>query len=452
MCRLVGLLIFISVAIVGCAPLPPLVTDESLTETSDNVQDTSVTDTFIAISPQPSSNFVATDSLNINTKSSFNNAIPIPVEFNRPLQVGLLMGVSQVNFAGSDSVMLSFNGEPFEKHAAEGTLSLRQGKILWRGKNESGISADSVTMAPVGNALLPLEKKNYRGQFRISVQKGKLLVVNSVSIEDYLKGVVPYEIGTLDSSAIDALKAQAVAARTYAYRHFGSRISQGFDVYADVKDQVYNGASGEVSLTNIAVEATAGEVLTFNGTFIEAYYHSTCGGYTENLETWGRSGLPYLQSQPDLKPDGQPWCSASSYNHWTYRFTDKELIPLLKKNGTDAKADKIPNFTKINKIKIQDRLPGGRVKTLLIETNKGTMTVKGDRTRWLFKRGAKILPSSKFSVSREGNSWIIKGSGFGHGVGMCQMGVRERARAGQSYQEILSHYYPGTTLERLVPP
>ncbi|MFA6342698.1 MAG: stage II sporulation protein SpoIID, partial [Fibrobacteraceae bacterium] len=102
-------------------------------------------------------------------------------------------------------------------------------------------------------------------------------------------------------------------------------------------------------------------------------------------------------------------------------------------------------------ITILDRLPGGRVKTLLVETNKGTIKVKNDRTRWLFKRGTKILPSSNFEISKERDHWVIKGRGFGHGVGMCQMGVRARARAGQTYQEILSHYYPGTSLERLVP-
>jgi len=470
MWRFVGSLIFASGALVGCAPLPALVTDSLVSErqtesdtvdildtasheiisASDTLTPTTSPETFVAI-PPVAENAKATDSLDSITSPVPNNLSTMPPELNRPLQVGLLVGVSYANLTGKGSLMLSFNGDASEKHPAKGVLSVKRGKIVWQEENGPSYSTDSLIIDPSENELINLEKKNYRGRLRVSIQKGKLLIINSVSIEDYLKGVVPYEIGTLDSEAVEALKAQAVAARTYAYRHFGSRASQGFDVYADVKDQVYNGASGEVALTNTAVDATVGEVLTFDGTFIEAYYHSTCGGYTENLETWGQRGLPYLQSKPDFRPDGKAWCNESSYSHWKWIYTEKEFPELLRKNAADAKADKIPNFTKINEITILDRLPGGRVKTLLVETNKGTIKVKNDRTRWLFKRGTKILPSSNFEISKERDHWVIKGRGFGHGVGMCQMGVRARARAGQTYQEILSHYYPGTSLERLVP-
>ena len=368
---------------------------------------------------------------------------PIPEELNRPLRVGIFTGVKELYF--------KYQGETVHV-----TVSRNKVKFEAGGNSTEDISrefnSDEGGCLAVAADTKTLGKACYPGSILFRNTNGKLDAINSVDVEDYLRGVVPYEIGKLDSSRIEALKAQAVAARTYAYKHFNSRESVGFDVYADTKDQVYKGLESATPLTDAAVKATAGVVMTYGGGFIIAYYHSTCGGITETLATWNRADLPYLKSVPDRRPNGKPWCDESSYTTWERRFADKKIVKLFKANASEAKATfssaNGADFKKIKSIKIKDKLKSGRIMTLRVETDKGHFDVLTDRTRWLFKKAGTILPSSFFTVKKEGKEWVLTGTGFGHGVGMCQMGVRARAQAGQSYQEILSHYYQGITLEK----
>lgn len=367
----------------------------------------------------------------------------IPEELNRPLRVGIYTGVKELylKYQG-ETVRVTPHGN-MVRFEADGNSTE---DIAHEFNSEDGgclaVAADKKSLG----------KACYPGSIMFRNTNGKLDAINSVDVEDYLRGVIPYEIGKLDSSRIEALKAQAVAARTYAYKHFNSRESVGFDVYADTKDQVYKGLESATPLTDAAVKATAGVVMTYGGEFIIAYYHSTCGGVTETLATWNRADLPYLKSVPDKRPNGKPWCDESSYIKWERRFADKEIAKLFKANANEAKAvfgsTNGKDFKKVKSIKIKDKLKSGRIMTLRVETDKGYFDVLTDRTRWLFKKAGTILPSSFFTVKKEGKEWVVTGTGFGHGVGMCQMGVRARAQAGQSYQEILSHYYQGITLEK----
>jgi len=367
----------------------------------------------------------------------------VPQDLNRPLRVGVLMGVKEA--------FLKYNGEVIKVTASGKNIKLSGKGHSMEMESREFTNEDSscIAFAPDTRSL---QRACYPGSVLFRASNGKVDAINSVDVEDYLRGVIPYEIGKLDSSRIEALKAQAVAARTYAYKHYNSREAQGFDVYADTKDQVYKGLEGATPLTDAAVKATAGVTMMYNGEFIIAYYHSTCGGITETLATWNRPDLPYLQSKPDLRDNGIPFCNESSYMKWERRFADKEIVELFKKNLSEAKA-KFANtdakhFKAIKDIVVKDQLKSGRIATLIVKTDKGNFEVLTDRTRWLFKKANSILPSSFFTISHVGKEWIITGTGFGHGVGMCQMGVRARAQAGQSYQEILTHYYPGITLEK----
>jgi len=366
----------------------------------------------------------------------------IAKDLNRPIQVGVFVGVP--------NIFVRQKNEELHITASKGKLKIktkskRQQTADRRVFKASGSStSDCIAIATDKSGL---NKACYNGEFIVSANGNKLNAINVIDIEDYLRGVVPYEIGKLDESKFEALKAQAVAARTYAYKHFGSRVAQGFDVYADTRDQVYKGLHSATELTDKAVRETEGVVMTYNGEFITAYYHSTCGGETEGVVTWGRPDHPYLKNKPDLRPDGTPWCRESSYSEWTREFTEDELRDLFQINAKEAKAN-VPSFSSIKSIHIQDTLKSGRIHTLVIETNNGSFTAKADKIRWLFKRGGTILPSSFFRIHKNGNDWILKGKGFGHGVGLCQMGARARAQAGQSYIQILTHYYPGITLEK----
>ena len=366
----------------------------------------------------------------------------IKKELNRPIQVGVFVGVP--------NIFVRQKNEELHITASKGKLKIktkskRQQTADRRVFKATGTSASDCIAIATDKA--GLNKACYNGEFIVTANGNKLNAINVIDIEDYLRGVVPYEIGKLDESKFEALKAQAVAARTYAYKHFGSRVAQGFDVYADTRDQVYKGLHSATALTDKAVRETDGVVMTYNGEFITAYYHSTCGGETEGVATWGRPDHPYLKNKPDLRPDGTPWCRESNYTEWTREFTEDELCDLFQINAKEAKAN-VPSFSSIKSMHIQDTLKSGRIHTLVIETNNGSFTAKADKIRWLFKRGGTILPSSFFRIHKNGNEWILKGKGFGHGVGLCQMGARARAQAGQSYIQILTHYYPGITLEK----
>ena len=388
---------------------------------------------------------IETSSVSELTSAAQTNAVVtqrISRELNRPIQVGVFVGVP--------SVFVRYKNEELHITAAKGKL-----KIKTKAKRQQ--TAERRVFKATGSApgeciaiatdKAGLNKACYTGELIVTANGNKVNAINVIDIEEYLRGVVPYEIGKLDESKIEALKAQAIAARTYAYKHFGSRAAQGFDVYADTRDQVYKGLHSTTDVTDRAVRETEGVVMTYNGEFITAYYHSTCGGETEGVVTWGRPDHPYLKNKPDLRPDGTPWCRESNYTEWTREFSEDELQDLFQINAKEAKAT-VPSFSSIKSISILDTLKSGRIHTLVVETNKGSFTAKADKIRWLFKRGGSILPSSFFRIHRSGNQWVLKGKGFGHGVGLCQMGARARAQAGQSYVQILTHYYPGITLEK----
>src|SRR5690606_14381439 len=149
------------------------------------------------------------------------------------------------------------------------------------------------------DGFLRIAGQPYRGTATVRTPRpGRVTVVNEVDMEQYLLGVVPYEIGRVGPELLEASKAQAVAARTYAYRYLGRRASLGFDVFATVEDQVYGGAEGEHPPVSEAVLATAGEILTYRGEPIEAFYHSTCAGQTAAIEeVWPQEApRPYLIS------------------------------------------------------------------------------------------------------------------------------------------------------------
>ncbi len=361
----------------------------------------------------------------------------IPEELNQPLNVGVFVGVREL--------FIEQDGTVYHITAQKDKLKIRTGKKT-KTFSSYKIPGNESCIA-IASDQKKLKKACYPGSFILTSKAGKITAVNQVDIEDYLRGVIPYEIGALDEERFEALKAQAVAARTYAYRHFNSRSNIGFDIYADTRDQVYKGLQDATPLTDDAIIATDGIVMTYEGSFVVAYYHSTCAGQTETEATWNRTEHPYLQSKPDLRPDGTPWCSESKYISWERSFDDYELEKTFRENAKDAKVNLI-DFNSILDISIIDNFTSGRIRTLQVTTDNGSFQAYGDKIRWLFKQDGVILPSSNFTITREAGFWVLRGKGYGHGVGLCQMGARARAAAGQSYIDILTHYYPGITLEK----
>ena len=301
----------------------------------------------------------------------------------------------------------------------------------------------------------------YRGDaLVISRAAGQITAVNVVELESYLLGVVPREIGRRPATEIEAMKAQAVAARTYAIGNLASRQSLGFDFYATVQDQVYGGVSDEDSIVSRAVVETRGEILTHGGVPIIAYYSSTCGGTTAAIEdSWPwRAPLPYLRSVSDRIPGTDDYyCSTSNRFNWTTRWTRDQLLAVLAETLRAHTGGSLRSVQRVDDVAITERNRSERV-TVRLTADGSTYTLRADSVRWVLKPQPTggILNSSKLSTldARRGSDGAVqelelRGGGWGHGIGMCQVGAMGRARAGQNHLQILRAYYTDVELERL---
>lgn len=296
----------------------------------------------------------------------------------------------------------------------------------------------------------------YRGEVELLLRNGGVTAVNVVGLEDYVAGVVGVELGPRPADEIEALKAQAVAARTYALRNKGKWASSGFDLAGSVSDQGYRGVDAENATILRAVAATAGEVITYGGELIDVFYHSTCGYETatpqEAFETV--QGKPYLQSVSDRVGD-RYYCDASPNFRWIVEWEAAELQQVLRETleqvmGIDPADVGLP--TSLVAYKVGE---SGRVTELRIVTDLGSIPVTGPRIRRVLRRpegGGLRSNAVEFSAvdGPNGLTFRATGAGFGHGVGMCQWGAIGRARAGQNYRRILTHYLPGTSIERKI--
>jgi stage II sporulation protein D len=306
--------------------------------------------------------------------------------------------------------------------------------------------ADTASFFTIGTA-------SYRGALIIAAVTHGFNLVNYLPVEHYLRGVVPLELGHHPPAALEALKAQAVAARTYTYNKIASRRLQLYDVLPTVADQVYGGKGVEYALANLAIAQTRDRVLCYKGTLIAAYYHSTCGGQTANIEdVWDKSPQPYLRSVADRNGAGEAWCSASRYLNWEYRWSRPALEAIVQRYA--ASSARGPYQRPLSAIQIDSRFACGRVGTLVVHSSAGILQSGGDKVRFLLRRptaGNPILPSARLSQVRlEGAEVVVSGQGYGHGVGMCQMGALGRARAGQGWEQILKAYYRGVDCATVV--
>jgi len=263
----------------------------------------------------------------------------------------------------------------------------------------------------------------YRGDIELHSVVGVINVINVISMNDYLKGVVPCE--TPATWPIEALKAQAVAARTYCY----SRISSGgqdslYALDATVRSQVYKGFSAEKPESSRAVDETDDVIIMDNNKPIIAYFHSTCGGATiGNNYVWSGAKLDYLKG---IKCG---YCGSSPHFAWEQKLTLDEITQTI---GTKYK--NIDKITKVSFIKKENRVTEVR-----ISYGNGSMRMNGNDFRLMFQ--PQVIKSLYFTAEKNGQGLLLKGHGYGHGVGMCQWGAKGMAESGYEYKDILSHYY-----------
>ncbi len=288
----------------------------------------------------------------------------------------------------------------------------------------------SVVIEPAKDASITIDDRPFRGEVTIiRTPDNRITAVNNIDVEDYIKGVLYHEV--YHHWPMEALKAQAVAARTYALYSINPS-GKDYDVTNDIYSQVYGGRDSERYRTDLAVDRTRGEILTYNGQIIPAYFHATCGGMTEDArELWNVPDIPPLRGVPC------PFCKNSPHMHWKENFRLKDIQDILNRHGY--------KIGTIKDISIVDRDRSERINYLKITPTQGPeLLIKGKDFREVM--GPNVVKSNDYEIVMKGYYADLIGKGWGHGVGMCQWGALGMAQQQFTYQQILAYYYPRSEL------
>jgi stage II sporulation protein D len=292
------------------------------------------------------------------------------------------------------------------------------------------------------SGTLVVNGTTYRGDLivRAATQPPGLLVVNRANLEEYVAGVVGSEMPLLFPE--QALRAQAVASRTYALYALRSREADAFDVADDQSSQVYRGLANETDRARKVTLDTLGVILTYRGRVFNSYFHSTCGGETIPASwVFGEAPIPPLSGAPC------GFCADSKYYRWRASVTRVDLAAKLAKEGFPV--------GRVDRVEVLERGPAGHVALVRILHAGGEVRVKGAKLRAIL--GTSAVRSTAFDIEDPGGDAIaLAGRGWGHGVGLCQFGARGMAQAGYDALAILRRYYPAAELVRIyttdVPP
>ena len=279
---------------------------------------------------------------------------------------------------------------------------------------------------PIASDILSYKGKKYRGALRITLRENRFNVVNVLPIEDYLEGMLASEMSP--SWELEALKAQAVAARSYALYMVKHPKNTLYDLEAGTQDQVYGGVEKETARVKTAVKETAGIYLGFRHEPIKAFFHSRCGGTTETAQTVWNHPSPAHRSRVNC-----PFCR-NSPAPWHFSVGHESFFQQLN----------LP-YQKSSPFSLSHSLsPSGRVSELKIQTTQGHRQVTSDELRAIL--GYTKMKSAFFDWKIGKEDIFFDGKGNGHGVGMCQWGARQFAREGKGFRDILTHYYPEATI------
>lgn len=305
--------------------------------------------------------------------------------------------------------------------------------------------------------------RSYRGSVEIT---NGINVVNIVNLEEYLYGVVPSEMPA--SWPKEALKAQAVAARSEAFKKLGRHKNEGFDFCAEVHCQSYKGIEQETQRTNEAVDESRGEVMLYRGKPVDAVYSSNCGGHTQNNVFGNTQDIPYLVSKVDAydklnftfplspfemegwlrEPPKGIFCSLSGESsrsnfRWVRIYRVQELNETL---------NKIADFGEITKISVLERRPSGHISAIKVTGTKASQVLEKELN---IRQALGNLRSSMFKVEiqygpdKKPKTFIFYGGGWGHGVGMCQSGAYGMAKQGNNQKDILKHYFQAVEFKKI---
>lgn len=373
----------------------------------------------------------------------FSNVLTLKVQayqnasYSSDIKVGLV-SMSSSTLSVTLNGGYNLNGTPLPSGTIL-NMSISNGSVNVNGTNYVTVSLVPQIKGTVIAVSNGSRSYNYLGSFTFSVSSNVILPINIINIEDYLKGVVSLEMS--EAFPAEALKAQAVAARNYALSRIGYCSSKGYDFDDTTNYQTYWGYNPSYVNSIAAVNATKGQVLLYNDSLVETLYSASDGGYTENsVNVWGNAS-PYLLSKPDSY-DSQVWPNGNRV------LTNAQIESILKSKGYLQATDSFLSLD-LNSI---TRYISGRVSNINVIYkdalgNTLTKSFQMDKTRTFLG-----LPSSLYTVTYDSTalSYTFSGMGNGHGLGMSQIGAKNRALAGQTYDQILKFYYDGTYLQNLI--
>lgn len=292
------------------------------------------------------------------------------------------------------------------------------------------LSSPVKLMAAEGGDHMRLAGRLYKGDILLKASgAGRIDIIESLSLEDYLCGVLPAEMSP--DWPLEALKAQAVASRTYALKQINP--AKDYDITDGVEMQVYKGSAVVSPRITEAVNSTRGQVLRYRNKLVTAFFHACCGGHTAAVNSaWGEEVIKPLYGIVD------PFCKESNHYRWSLFVSSRDLLTFIQTQGSTA--------LKITGIKAAQKDRSGRLISLKFSTDQGSTTA-------LVKELRKAVGTYEFRstyltrITPAKNGYDFEGRGWGHGVGMCQDGAKVMAFRGRSYKKILRHYYPGAAIE-----
>jgi stage II sporulation protein D len=406
-----------------------------------------------------------------------------PVQANSlepAIRVGILSDQQNVLISADTNfaILNAITGELLAHFVAgeKATIAVKEKAISINGQQVSADKLMVLKFRDNGEHYFEVNKKQYRGYLTIHPTHGKtgLTIVNTLPIEQYLYGVIAREISP--NWPLETIKAQAVAARSYALYTHRKHQDDDYDVCATTDCQVYGGRSSEKPQTNKAVDDTSGQVITYNDKIIPAYFHSSSGGYTENSENvWG-TYQPYLRGVVDYDQNSPQY-------KWEKKLTVNELNAAIAKAGyTIGTIKAIEVMPLTNKfINTPERGVSGRVKAIRLIGSTGSIQMSGEKLRKILELKSTLfdvsvmgpaqqigkvspifhsrdLDGTKEEIhpigSRPNETVVISGFGWGHGLGLSQWGAKAMAEKGPQgdityFKEILKHYYQGTTIKKV---
>jgi stage II sporulation protein D len=395
--------------------------------------------------PAPAADIFASHEAWLQEMQKINQVSPSMAELPdfaiTPLRIGVGIAQSQASFSFEKGQLLvdgpqgslslgNFENARFQIKALPGGFQLQNSEGQDLGSFEGVLRLEN------NDGPVSINGSRYRGSLEIRPHPenpSRFNLINTVLLEDYLLSVVPSESPA--TWPLESLKAQALAARTYAVSNWRKRETLGFDMNADTSDQMYTGIQGEHPGSSQAVKETQSQIIAYQGKPITALFFSCSGGYTDSSqEVWGVD-LPYIQPAQDFD-------QAAPRYRWSKVISQSQLQGALAKLGE--------NIGQIRQIEAIEKTPQGRVKRVRFTGTQGTTEV--DANKFRFAAGlSSTLWQAQSDSGKPPRAFTFDGGGWGHGLGMSQWGARQMAADGKTATEIIQHYYTGVDITHLEP-